>query len=192
MDRRETADPATGLRPVRRVPDAAQSQLSVDLRRHPHLHAGGADRHRHRAGDALRPDVGRRLRQRREDHARRELGLAAALFARGRRLVVLPRRLYPYAARALLRLLQGAARSAVDSRRAHSAVDGGHRLHGLLAGLGADELLGGDGDHQSVLVAGFSDSRIGDQARRVDLGRLRRRRSDAEPALCAALSAARS
>ncbi len=38
---------------VRRLSDAAQPQLLVDLRRHPDLHAGGADRHRHRAGDAL-------------------------------------------------------------------------------------------------------------------------------------------
>ena len=38
---------------VRRLSDAAEPELLVDLRRHPHLHAGGADRHRHRAGDAL-------------------------------------------------------------------------------------------------------------------------------------------
>ena len=42
-----------GLFLLRRLPDAAQSQLLVDLRRHPHLHAGDADRHRHRARDAL-------------------------------------------------------------------------------------------------------------------------------------------
>ena len=66
-------------------------------------------------------DAGLRLRQRRAHHARRELGLAAALYARGRRLDVLPRRLYPHLPRPLLRLLQGAARSAVDPRRAHPA-----------------------------------------------------------------------
>ena len=31
--------------------------------------------------------------------------------------------------------------------------DDGHRLPGLLAALGADELLGRDGDHQPVLIA---------------------------------------
>ena len=70
-----------------------------------------------------------------------------------RRLDVLPRRLYPHLPRPLLRLLQGAARGVVDPRRAHPPVDDRHRLHGLLAGLGADELLGGHGDHQSVLLA---------------------------------------
>ena len=86
-----------------------------------------------------------------DDHARRELRLAAALSARQRRLDVLPRRLHPHVPRHLLRLLQGAARGAVDPRRHHLPADDGDRLHGLRAGLGADELLGGDRHHQSVL-----------------------------------------
>ena len=87
----------------------------------------------------------------RSDHARRELRLAAALSARQRRLDVLPRRLHPHVPRHVLRLLQGAARGAVDSRRHHLSADDGDRLHGLRAGLGPDELLGGDRHHQSVL-----------------------------------------
>ena len=56
------------------------------------------------------------------------------------------------APRPLLRLLQGAARGAVDPRRRHLPADDGHRLHGLLAALGADELLGRDRHHQPVLL----------------------------------------
>src|ERR1700687_4228019 len=41
---------------LRLLSGAAQFELLVDLRRHPQLHAGGADRHRHRAGDALYAD----------------------------------------------------------------------------------------------------------------------------------------
>ena len=64
---------------------------------------------------------------------------------------VLPRRLHPHVPRPLLRLLQGAARGAVDPRRHHLSADDGDRLHGLRAALGPDELLGGDRHHQPVL-----------------------------------------
>ena len=84
-------------------------------------------------------------------HARRELRLAAALPACQRRLVLLLRGLRPHLPRHVLRLLQGAARGAVDPRRHHVPADDGHRLHGLRAALGPDELLGGDRHHQPVL-----------------------------------------
>ena len=78
-------------------------------------------------------------------------GWLLALPARQRRRDVLPRGLYPHVPRHVLRLLQGAARGALDTRRRSLFADDGHRLHGLRAGLGADELLGGDRHHQSVL-----------------------------------------
>ena len=42
------------LRQLRRLPDAAEPELLVDLRRHPGPLPGHPDRHRHRPGDALR------------------------------------------------------------------------------------------------------------------------------------------
>ena len=75
-----------------------------------------------------------------------------------RRLVLFRRRLCPHRSRHVLRLLQGSARSAVDPRRHPVPADGGHRLHGLRAALGPDELLGRDRHHQSV----FRDPRVGD------------------------------
>ena len=115
------------------------------------VHAGGADRHRHRAGDALHAACRHGLQFRRAHHARRELRLAAALPALQRRLDVLPRRLHPHVPRHLLRLLQGAARGAVDPRRDPLPADDRDRLHGLRAALGPDELLGRDRHHQPVL-----------------------------------------
>ena len=167
-------------------PVAAQPELLVDLRRHPRLHARRADRHRHRAGHALHAACRLRLQFRRADHARRELRLAAALPARQRRIDVLPRRLHPHVPRHVLRLLQGAARGAVDPRRDPAAAHDHDRLHGLRAAVGPDELLGGDRHHQPVL---------GDPAgRRIDrhlaVGRLRGRQSDAQSFLLAALPAA--
>ena len=97
------------------------------------------------------PQVDDGLQFRRIDHARRELRLAAALHPCQRRLVLLRRRLHPHRARHVLRLLQGAARGAVDPRRHPVPADGGDRLHGLRAAVGPDELLGGDRDHQPVL-----------------------------------------
>ena len=90
-------------------------------------------------------------------HARRELRLAAPLPPRQRRVAVLLRRLHPHLPRPLLRLLQGAARGALDPRRHHLPADDRHRLHGLRAALGPDVVLGGDRDHQPLL---------GDPARR--------------------------
>ncbi len=47
-----------------------------------------------------------------------------------------------------------------------------HRLHGLLACLGPDELLGRDRDHEPVLIARLGHSGPRHNARAVDLGRL--------------------
>ena len=151
MDGAAAADRGADLFLLHRLPDAAQPELLVDLRRHPRLHAGGADRHRHRAGDALHAACRLRLQLRRAHHARRELRLAVALPARQRRFDVLPRRLHPHVPRHVLRLLQGAARGALDPRRDPAAADDHDRLHGLRAALGPDELLGGGRHHQSVL-----------------------------------------
>ena len=145
------ADRGPGLFLVHRLSDAAQPELLVDVRRHPRVHARRADGHRHRAGDALHAACRSRLQFRRIDHARRQLRLAAALPACQRRLVLLRRRLCPHRARHVLRLLQGSARGVVDPRRHPVPVDGGHRLHGLRAALGPDELLGGHRHHQPVL-----------------------------------------
>ena len=177
------ADREPGLFVLHHLSDAAQSELLVDVRRHSHLHARRADRDRHRAGDALHAARRLRVQLRRIDHARRQLRLAAALSAFERRLVLLRRRLCPHRARHVLRLLQGAARGAVDSRRHPVPADGGDRLHGLRAAVGADELLGGDRDHQPVL--GDPLGRRPD--RHLAVGRLCRRQSDAQPLLLAAL-----
>ena len=132
------------------LPDAAEPEHLVHLRRHPHLLPRRADRHRHRAGDALCAECGPGLRLRRKHHARRQLRLADALHPFQRRLDVLPRRLYPHVPRPLLRLLQGAARAALDPRRAHLSPDDGHRLLRLCAALGPDVLLGRHRHHQPV------------------------------------------
>src|SRR5687768_5523347 len=47
------ADRRADLLVLRRLSDAAQPELLVDVWRHPRLHARFADHHRHRAGDAL-------------------------------------------------------------------------------------------------------------------------------------------
>ena len=171
-------------------PTPAQHQLPVDHRRAAHLLPRRADRHRHRARHALRAERGRRLQQRRAHPARRELRLADAQHARGGRLHVLPRRLHPHRPRPLLRLLQGAARGAVDHRRGHPAADDGDRLHGLLAALGPDELLGGDGDHQPVLLGRFHHSGPRHAHRAVAVGRLLGVGHDAHALLQPALPAA--
>ena len=151
MARAAAADRRTDLFLLRRLSDAAQPELLVDLRRHPRLHAGAADRHRRGAGDALHPACRPGLQFGRSHHARREFRLAVALRAFQRRLDVLPRRLHPHVPRHVLRLLQGAARGALDPRRDPAAAHDHGRLHGLRAGVGPDELLGRDRHHQPVL-----------------------------------------
>src|SRR4249920_2514686 len=170
MGRLAAAHSAADARPVHGVPHAAQSELLVDLRRHPHLHARVANRDRRRARHALRGHAGRRFRQHRAPHARRELGMALALHPCRRCLDVLPRRLYPHSARPLLRLLQGAARSDMDPRRIDPLHDDRHRLHGLFARVGADELLGDHGHHQFLLIARRGGPWHRHAARGMDLG----------------------
>ena len=113
-------------------------------------------------------------------------GLADPLPAHERRVVLLHRRLHPHLPRPVLRLLQGAARAAVDPGRRHPAADDGDGLHGLRAAVGPDELLGRHRHHQPVL--GHPGGRQFD--RHLAVGRLRRRQPDAQPLLRAALPAA--
>ena len=74
----------------------------------------------------------------------------------------------------------------VDPRRHSFPVDGGDRLHGLRAALGPDEFLGRHRHHQPVL--GAARRRRAD--RHLAVGRLRRRQSDAQSLLFAALPVA--
>ena len=136
------------------------------------------------------PTRGRRLQQRRAHPPRRELRLADPQHPRGRRLHVLPGRLHPHRPRPLLRLLQGAARGALDHRRRHLPADDGHRLHGLLAALGPDELLGGDRHHQPVLLARLGHPGPRHAHRAVAVGRLLGVGHDADALLQPALPAA--
>ena len=151
LDRHQAADLHFDEQGIRDLPDAEELQLFLELWRAGHRPAPDHDRHRRVPGDVLHAQHAHGVRQRRADHARRELRLAAALRARDRRVDVLHRRLYPSLPRALLRLLQEAARAAVDARRAHPADHDGDRVHGLRAALGADVVLGCDGHHQPVL-----------------------------------------
>ena len=103
------------------------------------------------AGDALHAARRHGVQFRRAHHARRELRLADPLSALQRRLDVLHRGLHPHVPRHVLRLLQGAARGALDPRRHSLPVDDGDRLPRLHAALGPDELLGRDRHHQFLL-----------------------------------------
>ena len=124
------------------------------------------------------PHVDYAFAERRAHHARRQLRLAAALRPRERRLDVLHRGLHPPVPRPVLRLVQGAARAAVDARRGHPAADDGDGVHGLRPALGADELLGGDRDHQPVL----GDPALRREHRDLAVGRLLGRQPDARAA----------
>ncbi len=53
--------------------------------------------------------------------------------------------------RILLRVIQGAARTALDTRRRHSPSNDGDRILWLHLALGPNELLGRHRDHESVL-----------------------------------------
>ncbi len=158
----------------------------MEFRRARRIHAGGDDRHRHHARDAVHAAHHVRLRFRRAHHARRELRLAAALHPHERRVDVLHRRVHPHLPRPLLRIVQVAARDLVVAGHHHSAADDGDRVHGLRAALGPDELLGCDRHHQPVFGAAAGRQEHRDLA----VGRLRGRQPDPQPLLLSALPAA--
>ena len=135
----------------RRLSGAAQPQLLVEFRRSRRAVPDDPDRHRHRAGDALLRERRRRVQFGRAHHARRQCRLAAPLRPHERRQLLLHRHLHPHLPRALLRLVQGAARAGVDARPRHLPADDGDRVHGLRAALGPDELLGRAGHHRLLL-----------------------------------------
>src|SRR6185369_14976588 len=128
---RAPSDRASDARIVRRLSDAAQSQLSLDVRRHPDFLPRRPDRDGRRACNALSAERYGCVRIDRAHPPRCQLRLDDPEFPLRRRVDVLPRRLHPHVPRLLLRFVQGAARSAVDSRRGHPACDDGHRVHGL-------------------------------------------------------------
>ena len=74
--------------------------------------------------------------------------------------------------------LQGAARAVVDPRRDHLPADDGHRLHGLRAAMGPDELLGCDRHHR-LLYGHSAGRRIGPAASARWVSRSTTRRSTA-------------
>src|SRR3546814_14028977 len=98
----------------------------------------------------------------------------------------LHRRLPAYRPRPLLRLLQGATRDPLDSRRGDLPADDGDRFHGLRSALGPDVLLGRDRHHR-LLLRLPAGRRVGTA---VPARRLRRRPADAQPFLLASLPAA--
>ena len=71
---------------IRQLPHAEELQLFLEFRRAGHDQPAGDDRHRHLPVDELQRQHCRCVRQRRADHARRELRLAAPLRARERRV----------------------------------------------------------------------------------------------------------
>ena len=156
-----------------RLPDAEELQLLLEFRRAGDGHPDDHDRHRHLPGDELPAEHRARVRLRPAHHARRELRLAAPLRAPERCIDVLHRHLHPHLPRPVLRLLQDAARAAVDDRRGDPAADDGDRVHGLRAALGPDVVLGCHRHHQPVLR--LPDGRQAD--RDLAVGRLQRRQS---------------
>ena len=135
----------------RRLSGAAQPQLFLEFRRPRRasrwciqIVTGIVLAMHYAANGASRVQLGR------AHHARRQPGLVAALRARQRRELLLHRHLHPHLPRPLLRLVQGAARDGVAARPGHLPADDGDRVHGLCASLGADELLGRQGDHRPV------------------------------------------
>ena len=94
--------------------------------------------------------------------------------------------LHPHVPRPLLRLLQAAARSALDHRRHHLLPDDRDRLPRLRAAVGRDELRRRDRHHEPR----HRDPGGRDGDRALAVGRFRGRRPDPQPLLLAALPAA--
>ena len=147
MDQRSYADRLHD-RAYALLSGAAQPELFVEFRLARRPGARHHDRDRHRVVDALHAPHGLRLRFGRAHHARCQLRLADPLRSHERRVDVLHRRLSAHFPRPLLRLLQGAARTALVAGRDHPVPHDGLGLHGLCAALGPDELLGRQGDYQ--------------------------------------------
>ena len=91
-----------------------------------------------------------RVRLGRIHHARGRLRVVDSLPAFHRGIGVLLSRLPAHVPRAPVRLVQGAARTAVAVRHVHLPGADGRGLHGLRAALGQHVLLGRAGDHQPV------------------------------------------
>ena len=185
MDRRSHADRLPGGA-FALLSGAAQPELYVELRFAGRSLPDHPDRDRHRAVDALHAAYGLRVRLGRAHHARRQLRLAHPLRSHQRRIDVLHRRLSARLPGPLLRLLQGAARTALVARRGHPVPDDGDGLHGLCAAVGPDELLGRQGDHQHGRRRA-ADRRSPDRAA---VGRFHGRQPDPQPLLQPALPAA--
>src|SRR5882724_4953278 len=100
-----------------------------------------------------------------------------------RRLNAVCRRLHPHFLWPLLWIVQGPARAALVARRDHPSLDDGYGVLWLHLALGANELLGRYGDHESFLRSSFGRRQHCDMA----LGRICGWRSDTPPLLCASL-----
>jgi quinol-cytochrome oxidoreductase complex cytochrome b subunit len=106
--------------------------------------------------------------------------------ARQRRIDVLSRRLHPHVPRHVLRLLQGAARGAVDPRRDPAAAHDHTGFMGYVLPWGQMSFWAA-----TVITNLFSAiPLVGESDRQLAVGRLRGRQSDAQPLLLAALPAA--
>ena len=188
MARRTPAAAAARLRRCRRwLSGAAQSQLFLEFRRPRRDLPNDPDCDRHRPGDALLCDDGRRVQFGQSvDHARRQRRLAAALRAHERRELFLHRDIHPHLPRPLFRIVQGAAGASVDARHRHLSPHDGNGLHGLRSALGADELLGRAGHHR--ILFGYPGDWRSDP--RLDPRRLRARPGGAHALLLTALFAA--
>ena len=143
------------------VPDAAEPELLVLVRRHSHLLPGDADRHRHRAGDALRAER-RTWPSTSVENIMRDVNygwLLRYMHANGASMFFIAVYLHMFrglyygsykAPREILWII-GVIIYRADDR---------DRVSRLRAAVGADVVLGGDSDHQSVQLARSAHSRI--------------------------------
>ena len=180
---RAAADHAPDARAVRRLPDAAQSQLSLDVRRHPDVLPRRADRDRRRARHALPAERGRRPSTRSSTSAATSTtaGCCATSTPSAPRCSSSPSTSTSSAA-STTAPTRRRARCSGSSACLIFARHDGDGLHGLRAALGPDELLGRHRHHQPVLVVERDHPGSRHDDRRVAVGRLfgvRRRRSTA-------------